>query len=200
MKKTLLSSLIALTLVFAIIFFTRKQGPVTFGQQTPHVTLSSRTPEKSQLLDSAQNSPANDIKDKKENQPKKLDDLFFQTWLMQTPETNEGLWQARVRSTKALYEEVFKSLNINSSTKDKVMSIVLEREKNKLEFKQILYVEGFTKGGKKFAASLRSEEAIAEYQLRSLLGDKQYEILAQIERNHREIISIKAKEASKTKL
>jgi hypothetical protein len=192
MKKTLLSSLIALTLVFAIIFFTRKQGPVTFGQQTPHVTLSSRTPEKSQLLDSAQNSPANDIKDKKENQPKKLDDLFFQTWLMQTPETNEGLWQARVRS--------FKSLNINSSTKDKVMSIVLEREKNKLEFKQILYVEGFTKGGKKFAASLRSEEAIAEYQLRSLLGDKQYEILAQIERNHREIISIKAKEASKTKL
>lgn len=113
---------------------------------------------------------------------KKIDDLMFQSWLNRTPKIQDGIWLAKTNRLAPLYQNAFKSMNLDESKAKDALNIILERERKQFDLMAQLRSEGFSNGAKKFAESYKNENHIAEVELRHLLDDEQYDRLEKVEK------------------
>lgn len=178
MKKALWPVLIV---CMAAAFLARIADPATLHQVTSDKEPANLVPGKSQHEEKATLSAGDDTRSN-DNRHAKLDDLMFQSWLLRTPEIDDGIRRARTRRLTRLYQDAFSSLNLSEDKSLEAIGIVLRREANKYDLMKQLRFEGFSKGAKKFADSYKKENQIAEMQLRLLLDDEQYKKLADLER------------------
>lgn len=182
MKKVPVTLLCVSSLGLATWLALSPPGPAP-AISAPAPALAARLPAEPKAPAPAPQAPQPDsAAEKLRLSLQKADENAARIHKLLTPERARAIREGSLKKTRQDYEKFVTNLKLGENDTARLMEIVMERENRNLDAMDELNRRGYTEGLKSYAETRKVERSLAEFQLRDLLGQAQYEELASFEK------------------